>query len=147
MGKAADFFVPNNGKDPEAANTRYHLRGNGVWKWKPELTAGFDSVAHSVSNLVPLNGGGVTASRASEPAEIVFKIDGANVITALKVRGKTGRSGNLDSMRLAVSTVNGLAWKEIWQSDLAGNPPFDLTLTNQVNGAYEVLVKVSLRGA
>jgi hypothetical protein len=147
LGKTADFFVPNNGKDPEAANTRYHIRGNGVWKWKPELTADFNSVAHSSTNLIHLNGGGVTLSRTDIPGEIVFKIDGANVITALRVRGKTGGSGNLDSMRLAVSALNGLAWKEIWKSDLAGNPSFDLALTNEVNGGYEVLVKATLAGA
>src|SRR5436190_11738343 len=38
LGTSAEFFVPNNGKDPEAANTRYHLRGNGVWKYQPALT-------------------------------------------------------------------------------------------------------------
>jgi hypothetical protein len=148
LGKSTEFFVPNsNGKDPEAANTRYRIRGNGVWKWKPQLTGDFKLAAHSSTNLVPLNGGGVTLSRTDVPGEIIFKIDGANVITALKVRGKTGRSGNLDSMRLAISTENGLAWKEISQSDLAGNPAFDITLTNQVNGAYEVLVKATLLGA
>ena len=147
LGKTADFFVPNNGKDPEAANTRYRIRGNGTWIWKPTLSSDFASVAHAFTNVIHLNDGGVTSARASEPAEIVFKIDAANVITALRVRGKTGRSGTLDSMKVAVSSANGLAWKEIWQSDLAGNPPIDLALTNEVNGAYEVLVKVSLRGA
>ncbi len=146
LGKTADFFVPNNGKDPEAANTRYHIRGNGTWKWKPTLTADFALLAHSFTNVIHLNGGGVTPARASEPAEIVFKIEGANVITALKIHGKTGRSGYRDSMSLAVSTVNGLAWKEIRRS-LIGLQALDVTLTNEVNGAYEVLVKVSLGGA
>ncbi len=148
LGKTAEFFVPNsNGKDPEAANTRYHIRGNGVWKFKPALNSEHISEsAHSLVNLVPLNGGGVTPSRTDIPGEIVFKIDGANVITALRMRGSTARNGALDSMRIAVSTVNGRTWKEIWPSNLMGNPTFNLALTNEVNGAYEVLVKVSLLG-
>jgi len=39
LGKSAGYFVPNNGKDPEEANERYHLRGNGVRLFKPNLTA------------------------------------------------------------------------------------------------------------
>src|SRR3954462_6205986 len=42
LGKTAEFYVPNGGKDPEAANTRYHLRGNGVRTFTPLLDpAGF----------------------------------------------------------------------------------------------------------
>ncbi|HEY0552045.1 MAG TPA: discoidin domain-containing protein, partial [Verrucomicrobiae bacterium] len=147
LGKTADFFVPNNGKDPEAANTRYHIRGNGVWKWKPALTErGLKSDVHSLINLVQIEGGGITPLRPDLGGEIIFKVEGANVITALKVRGKISGSGNAGSMRLAVSTVNGLGWKEFWHSDGVENPTFDLGLTNQVNGAYEVLVRATLFG-
>jgi hypothetical protein len=147
LGKTADFFVPNNGKDPEAANTRYHIRGNGVWKWKPALTdRGMKSDVHSLENLVQLKTGGVTPLRPDLAGSIVFKVEGANVITALKVRGKISRSGSADWMRLAISTVNGLAWKEVWRSDGAESPTFDLGLTNQVDGAYEVLVRATLFG-
>src|SRR5438105_11368417 len=39
LGKSPDYFVPNNGKDPEKVNERYRIRGNGVRTFKPELTA------------------------------------------------------------------------------------------------------------
>src|ERR1041385_4645789 len=38
LGKTPEYFVPNNGKDPEAVNTRYHLRGNGTRIFRPRLT-------------------------------------------------------------------------------------------------------------
>jgi hypothetical protein len=122
LGKTAEFFVPNsNGKDPEAANTRYHLRGNGVWKWKPTL--------------------------AANSGEQVFKIDGANVITALKVHAKliAKKVGLADLVppTISVSTANGLSWCEVWRGDANGEQTIDQQLVKEVNGAYEVLVKFS----
>ncbi|HEY6226688.1 MAG TPA: discoidin domain-containing protein [Verrucomicrobiae bacterium] len=101
LGTAPEFFVPNGGKDPEAANTRYHIRGNGVWKWRPK----------------PSNS---------------FKIDGANVITALHMRGKAS-----EPSAILVSTSNGSKWTEVANA----KEDFDVKLVNEVNGAYEVLVR------
>ncbi len=138
LGKSAEFFVPNsNGKDPEAANTRYHVRGNGIWKWKPNLFTD----AMQVSNLVAMGIGGASADR---PGEVVFKIDGANVITALKLRANFFRTGAASIASVSVSTVNGLSWQEIWRGDSVGKQTLDRQLVKEVNGAYEVLVKVSL---
>src|SRR5205814_1723602 len=55
LGDKADFFVPNdNGKDPEKANPRYKLRGNGEWQFHPNVKdlKELARVAHSVENLV-----------------------------------------------------------------------------------------------
>jgi hypothetical protein len=101
LGTGPEFFVPNHGKDPEAANTRYHIRGNGVWKWRPA------------------------------PASS-FKINGANVITALRMRGKVN-----EPTRILVSTSNGGKWTEV--ANATGE--FDLKSVDGVNGAYEVLVR------
>ncbi len=122
LGKSAEFFVPNNGKDPEAANTRYHIRGNGVWKYKPALTS------------------------KTRTGEVVFKIDGANVITALKIHANLLRKNAGDLASVSVSTVNGLSWQEIWRGDSLGEQTLDRQLVQEVNGAYEVLVKFTLRG-
>ena len=47
----------------------------------------------------------------------------------------------------AISTTNGLTWKEVWKGEQAvGDVPLDSRLGQEVNGAYEVLVKVSLLG-
>ncbi len=142
LGKAADFFVPNNGKDPEAANTRYRIRGNGVWTFKPNLPLD----AMGLNNLIALGIGGLAPALAKQPGEIVFKIDGANVITALKLRAKFFRKSAADAVIISVSTVNGLLWREIWRSDAIGEQTLDQQFVKELNGAYEVLVKVALLG-
>jgi hypothetical protein len=101
LGSGPEFYVPNGGKDPEAANTRYHVRGNGVWKWQPK----------------PSNN---------------FKIDGANVITALHMRGKAS-----EPTAILVSASDGNKWTEVTNA----KEDFDVKLVNEVNGAYEVLVR------
>ncbi|MBI5387157.1 MAG: hypothetical protein HZA90_21015 [Verrucomicrobia bacterium] len=146
LGKTPEFYIPNRGKDPEKLNERYHLRGNGVWSFQPALTAeALASSAHWLSNVTS-SAGGVAPARAGEPGEIVFKVDGANVITSLKIRGRVLRKTAADLAQIAVSTVNGRAWKTVWQHEQTGETPLDLQLLNEVSGAYEVLVKVSLLG-
>jgi hypothetical protein len=51
-----------------------------------------------------------------------------------------------ESPTIAVSTVNGLAWQQVWQGDKSAEPNANLNLVNEVNGSYEVLVKVRLAG-
>ena len=148
LGKGPEFFVPNHGKDPEAVNTRYRIRGNGTWRFKPfHEGEKFQNVAHSYTNVVPLANLGVTPSRPDLPAEITFKLAGANVITALRIIGKAARRGNDDAIRISTSTVNGREWKQVWQSDSGKEQGLDVKLINEVNGAYEVLVKVAMSGA
>jgi hypothetical protein len=147
LGKTAGNFVPNNGKDPEKANERYHIRGNGVRVFKPALTpAALAAGANWLSNVVALNSGGVAPAVADQTGEVVFKVEGANVITSLKMRGRFLRQTAADVNRIAISTVNGLAWKTVWQNGETGETPLDLQLVDEVNGAYEVLVKISLLG-
>lgn len=145
LGKTAGYFVPNNGKDPEEANERYHLRGNGVRFFKPSLTAAsLNGQAHQLLNVAALNPGGVAPVLADKPGEIIFKIEGGNVITSLKIRAQLFRRNPADLNQIAISTVNGLKWREIWRNDRTGETPLDLNLVKEINGAYEVLVKVTL---
>src|SRR5438477_4447449 len=125
LGKSAEYYVPNAGKDPEAANTRYHLRGNGVRVFAPALSEkSFQRGAHWFSNLRAIDSGGVCPKQAGQPAEVVFKLEGANVITSLKIHGKLLRQTDSDSVRIALSTVNGLMWKEV-KADQVGEQPID----------------------
>ncbi len=93
-GKKADFtndpnyFVPvqrenaTNRYDCEAANPRYHIRGNGVRTWTPPLTKdSLASVAYSITNVQAAENG-VSAVDASKPANLIFKVEGANVFPA-----------------------------------------------------------------
>ncbi len=148
LGKSPEYFVPNNGKDPEKANEQYHLRGNGVWTFKPQLTASaLSQQTHRVSNITVSGPNGVAPAKAGQEGEVVFKIEGANVITSLKMHALLTRKSQEDLNSVAISTVNGLVWTEVWRNTQApGETPLELKLVEEVNGAYEVLVKVTLRG-
>jgi hypothetical protein len=140
MGTSPEFYVPNNGKDPEAVNTRYRIRGNGVWKFHP---AKLIESAHTVSNIRAAVGG-VALIDANKPGEIIFKIDGANVITMMNIAAELNAPAN--AALIAVSTSNGSRWQTLWQSEKSGDQTASLKLLDQVNGAYEALIKVSLVG-
>ncbi|MBN1421764.1 MAG: hypothetical protein JXP34_23525, partial [Planctomycetes bacterium] len=113
------YYVPNNGRDPEVTDYgafRFRIRGNGVWTYAPP------------------------------PRRGIYKIDGANVITSLRIRAAFFRAGEADLNRVSVSTTNGLVWREVWRNEKTGATPIDLLLVDEVNGAYEVLVAVDLEG-
>jgi hypothetical protein len=137
------YFIPNGktgaGKplDPETLNPRYRIRGNGERVFTPMLNdANLLGAVHSAKNV---RGGanGITLADATKAGEAVFKVEGANVITSLKIRAAA--AGN---STVSISTTNGVTWKEVAKPE-AGKP-VDLKLIDEVNGSYEVLVKVAL---
>lgn len=143
------YYVPNesSGKDPEATNPRYRIRGNGLRDWMPALTAAsLSRDLYQTRNVNAVDPSGIEPSRASESGEAVFKVEGANVITSLSVKATVMRKTPEDLASIAVSTTNGLQWNEVWRAESTGELPVDLRLIDQVNGAYEVLVKVTLMG-
>ena len=147
LGGSNDYYVPNNGKDPEATNPRYRIRGNGIRTFKPALTGdSFQNSIHSISNCKVINPAAVTPEKTGEISEVIFKIQGANVITRLLIKAVLLRKTNADINRLSISTTNGLTWKHVWNNDKIGATPVNLNLIDEVNGSYEVLVKVTLMG-
>ncbi len=143
------YYVPNEdgGKDPEAANPRYHIRGNGLRDWSPLLTAeGLATSACWASGVKAIAPAGVQPRAAGQAGEVVFKVEGANVITSLLINAALLRATDDDAAGIAVSTTNGLAWKEVWRADKTGMLPAKIRLVEPVNGAYDVLVKVTLLG-
>ena len=145
LGDTAEYYVPNRGKDPD--DKRFLMRGNGIREFEPSLAS--DALARStvrVTNLRATGPAGVEPAVAGREAEAVFKIEGANVITSLTVEGSFSRRTAEDLNAVAVSTTNGLAWHELWRNEATGEAPLSLSLVEEVNGAYEVLVRVTLLG-
>jgi hypothetical protein len=147
QGDSPDFYVPNRGKDPEKAS-RYGIRGNGVWTFRPELTAeGYPKVIYSAEHVTAeANGRGLRPDAGGATAAAVFKVQAANVITSQVVRADVFRRTEADAARISMSTNNGLAWKRLWQADRTGEVPATIRLRDEVNGAYEVLLRVELLG-
>ncbi len=147
LGDGPQYFVPNKDKDPEKTNPRYHIRGNGVRVFKPALTeAALPEAAYSISGCKAVSPSTIVPSQAGVPGEIVFKVQGANVITHLRIKAAFVRRTASDAVSVSISTTNGLAWNDVWKGEGVGEVPFDLTLGQEVNGAYDVLVKASLMG-
>ena len=143
------YYVANKGgKDPEVVNTRYRIRGNGRWSWKPKLTASeYRKVVVSAKNIVPFDLAGLRPDTARKTAEVVFKVQGANVITSQVVKLGVFCKSEDDALKLSVSTSNGLVWQEAWDAKETGSSAVSVRLVEQVNGAYEVLLRVSMRAA
>jgi hypothetical protein len=146
LGDSPDFYVPNGGKDPEK-KSNFKLRGNGVRTFQPALTGeGLAKSAHQISGVKAIAPAGVAPAKAGEPGKVIFKVEGANVLTSLAINAAFARSAQSDVTKIAVSTTNGLSWKEVWSASDATEVPAGLQLVEEVNGAYEVLVKVTLQG-
>ncbi|MDQ2732680.1 MAG: hypothetical protein M3Y56_13560, partial [Armatimonadota bacterium] len=144
LGKTADYYVPNGGADPE---NRYGLRGNGLRTLAPALTpASLLKDAYSLSNVKAVAPTGVEPAAPGQPGEVIFKVEGSNVITSLELDGSLLRRTADDSCTISVSTTNGSHWTEVWKGDAIGEVPLHLKLQGEVNGAYEVLVRVTLLG-
>jgi hypothetical protein len=115
--------------DPERSNPRYHIRANGERVYTPAMKL---AALHAASNLSEAAG----ALVANGNGEAVFKVEGANVITSLKLEGET-----TGKTTLAFSTTNGLTWAELPTSE---DGKLSAKLRDEVNGQYEVLFKVGL---
>ncbi|MCX5685805.1 MAG: hypothetical protein NT049_19290, partial [Planctomycetota bacterium] len=106
----------------------------------------WQKAAHSAAHIAAAPAG-LRSDAAGTPGEIVFRIAAANVITRLKITASVLRKTAEDEARIAISTNNGLAWKEVFFK--TGTPAETTTYISsiyEVNGAYEALVKVTLLG-
>lgn len=147
LGTSPAYYIPNGGSDPEKPNPRYRIRGNGVRTFKPSLTKdSLSKVAHNLSNVRAVAPAGVEPVKAGAVGEVVFKVEGANVITSLTVKATFQRKTDADVNAIAISTTNGLDWKQVWKNDKTDETPVSLRLVEEVNGSYEVLVKITLTG-
>ncbi len=147
-GEEPEYFVPNNGKDPESVNERYRIRGNGVWVFQPGLTpTEFERSMERASNIRALASGGLQPVKPQMPAEAIFKINSANVTTSMNVHANFHRQSDSDRAGISISTTNGLVWQDVWTADETGNVSAHLDLVEVVNGAYEILVKVTMKAS
>jgi len=145
LGNSPEYYVPNDGADPEKPNPRYRIRGNGIRVFRSQLTEGsLREAAYSISGCKVIQPSSVIPSMAGEPGEILFKVEGANVITHLRIKAEFSCKTAADAAGVSISTTNGLTWHGVWTAEQVGDIPLDLSLGSEVNGTYEVLVRVSL---
>ena len=147
IGDSRLFYVPNNGKDPDAPNRRYRIRGNGIWTFRPKRSADGLKAAYDISDCVATKSVGVIPNKAGKTGAVVFKIQGANVIASMSIRAVLLRTTAADLNSISISTTNGLTWTRVWTNEKLGESTANLELVDEVNGAYEVLIRVALMGS
>ena len=146
LGDGPEFYVPNGGKDPEQPG-KFGLRGNGQWHFTPNLTAAeWRKAVHSAAGIAAASPAGLQPEKAGAPGQVIFKVQAANVVTSQVIMAAFFRKSAEDQAAIAVSTTNGLAWKEVWKAEATGDITANVKLLGEVNGAYEVLVRVELVG-
>lgn len=147
LGKEPKHYVPNHGKDPEEIHDgkyRFGIRGNGQWQFRPFAGDPLHS-AHSATGVTAVEGK-LQPAAAGKPGEVVYKIDGANVIASLAIRGRIFRRGQDDLVRISISATNGMTWQPVWTASGTGSQSISADLVGEVNGSYELLVKIELVG-
>jgi len=143
------YFTPNpllGGADPEASVPQDHIRGNGIRTYVPDLSAAALAKSVWTKDGVTAVANGIVPAAAGKVGNVVFHVEGANVITSLKIHTQFERKTAADKATIAVSTDNGLNWKEVYTADQIGKKQTDLKLISEVNGYNDVLVKVALLG-
>ena len=151
MGDTKDYYVPNpppDGIDPESKNFRYHIRGNGQWVFTPPLkVTGLASDAIiSVGMTIMSSGTGLQPSAVNQTGWVVYKIEGANVITSVKIEGTFKRATSGDVNTIDVSVNNGLTWTNVWANATTGTALQTVNVCDPANGNYEVLFRIGLKG-
>ncbi|UCG59113.1 MAG: hypothetical protein JSU70_06315, partial [Phycisphaerales bacterium] len=103
--------------------------------------------AYDISGCVAAKQSGVIPSKAGKTGSVVFKIHGANVITAMYIKARLLRATEADLNSISVSRTNGLTWTTVWSNKMLGEDTVNIELIDEVNGAYELLIRVDLRGS
>ncbi|MGA2033092.1 MAG: hypothetical protein ABSG68_12610 [Thermoguttaceae bacterium] len=142
------YYVANRNvegavKDPEIVNQRFFIRGNGTWVYRPPLSAEGLRDAYRCDNITAAQGC-LQPARPGLPGELIYKIQSANVATGQTIAAGFFRKSAETDARIAVSTSNGLHWTEVWRAGGTGRVAAKISLGSEVNGAYEILVRIRL---
>jgi hypothetical protein len=157
LGDSGDYFVgtepadapdPTQQFDPEAA-AGLGVRANGRWSFAPNLTpGGFANALYSSASLAAGDGGGITTLVSGQPGVAIYKIQGANVITSQLVSATFSKTDPQADALISISRNHGRRWQLVGQRGAATGAALALNvpLHDQVNGAYEVLVRIEMSG-
>lgn len=141
LGDTADYYLPlENGKSPQKLGTF----GNGEWVFRPDLKK--PEVLNDLYRYanVAVTENGLAVKDAGKPAEAVFRINAANIVTNAKAIFDVGISAETDSCVLAVSTDHGRSW-EVFGTAASEKSRAEIAVPG-VAGTYQYIVKATLAG-
>jgi hypothetical protein len=148
-------------KGPHDPRNPQHAYANGELIYQPDWAAGesnFRDGLHDGKDFVLA--GGMVRPAAGKTGHVVFRVQVPYLIVGkpgqLAAAGDSSEGAVFEAEFLrrdasaanavAVSTDNGITWREVWTNDKTGRRDVRLDLTNRVEGTYGYLVKVTLAG-
>jgi YVTN family beta-propeller protein len=154
LGTSSDYWVSSEHIDsPDPANTfqndssnKFGLRGNGRWTFSPSLAQ--DSWARAAYQATNINAvaEGLAPVIAGQTAEVIYKVQSGNAITSQAIQAQFSRTDPLATAAIAISINHGATWLPVADAGAAVGAaiPVSVNLRNEVNGAYETLVRIQM---
>lgn len=155
LGETEDYYRPTTGgNDPDDTALGYDMRGNGRWEFTPDLTGtDYRRVLYSEVNTIHRTEAGGTGPQVHPQApgvssQIIFKVNGANVITSATLHLEGVRSTAADDFAVVVSRDAGINWEPLWDAPTGGAFVADVPVPAAlIGGAWECLVRITLQAA
>ncbi len=142
-----NYYRPLNGKDPDDQHDLHNIRGNGLWLFEPDLKNPdcrdlfYDSENVEIS-AEGESGPALHPAKSGQPAQVLFKVSAANVITSMQITAEAIRTSPDDILRILVSRYAGISWTPVWESKRTGSHRVELQLRDEVAGVTECLIKI-----
>ena len=157
LGNTRDYYRTTSGGftgDPNDHVGIGNMRGNGRWIFTPDLsTPAYRMLIYTESGTVHRSEDGdqgvqVRPKTAGAPAELIFKVNAANVVTSANIHLEGLRKNDKDSLEIAISTDAGINWTPVWKASTTGTVNTDMALPHSmVGGAFQYLVKIKMLAA
>ena len=154
LGTSSDYWVSSEKiakADPATAfeidaPNKFGLRGNGSWTLTPSLAADTWAAAVYRATNIGAAAAGLEPTDPAQAAEVVYKVQAADAITSQKIQAQFSRATTAASASVSVSLNHGVTWQAIGDlgSAVGSVVPIAVNLRNQVNGAYETLIRIQL---
>ena len=154
LGTSSDYWVSSEHIDsPDPANTfqndaanKFGLRGNGRWTFVPSLAQ--DSWARATYRAANISAvtDGLAPAIAGQAAEVIYKVQAGNAITSQAIQAQFARVDPLATAAISISINHGATWLPVADVGTTVGPavPVGVNLRNEVNGAYETLVRIQM---
>ena len=154
LGTTSDYYYPNGqGKDPNSY-LKDRGRSNGRWIFTPDLQrdAAFESARNTArSSQLPVH-----PARAGEEAEVVFKVQSANITTGVIVEADLYRRSEKDAVAIEASCDAGHSWFPVWEARGTGELHVKQNISDALCGTHQAgdlrvvlnyLVRVRMKAA
>jgi hypothetical protein len=158
LGTTPEYWVGSEkASSPNPANTyqidapnKFGLRGNGAWTYEPDLSSeGWSRAAYQSSNISAASFPGIRPATAGQIGDATYKVQAGNAIASLRIAAEFSRIDPEAAASVSISLNHGTSWTDVGSLDatIGGAVPLTVNLRNEVNGAYEALVRVRMRSA